>query len=182
MTTSPPSPGASPPTPRRRGPPQRACDMRVLVAPDKFKGSLSAAEVADAVARGLTSTGADAVTLPLADGGDGSVAAALTAGFGRRRVDVRDAGNVREAEFALREGTAVVEVANTCGLATLTSGRLAPMTSSSYAFGQAVLAARQAGAPRVVLAPGGNASTDRGARPPAAPRGALPHPGRPSGA
>jgi glycerate kinase len=137
--------------------------MRVLVAPDKFKGSLTAAEVADAVTRGLTSTGAKAVTLPLADGGDGSVAAALTAGFGCRRADVRDADRVLEAEFALREGTAVVEVANTCGLATLTSGRLAPMTSSSYPFGQAVLAALQAGARQIVLALGGSASTDGGA-------------------
>jgi Glycerate kinase family len=55
--------------------------MRVLVAPDKFKGSLTASEVATSIAEGLAQSGADAVTLPLADGGDGSVAAALAAGM-----------------------------------------------------------------------------------------------------
>ena len=55
--------------------------MRVLVAPDKFKGSLPATAVADNIAKGLAQSGADAVTLPLADGGDGSVAAALAAGM-----------------------------------------------------------------------------------------------------
>jgi hypothetical protein len=55
--------------------------MRVLVSPDKFKGSLSATVVADNIAKGLAQSGADAVTLPLADGGDGSVAAALAAGM-----------------------------------------------------------------------------------------------------
>ena len=51
--------------------------MRVLIAPDKFKGSLTAAQVADHLATGLTEAGAHSRTLPLADGGDGSVAAAL---------------------------------------------------------------------------------------------------------
>jgi glycerate 2-kinase len=55
--------------------------VRVLVAPDKFKGRLTATEVADNTAQGLAHSGADAVTLPLADGGDGSVAAALAAGM-----------------------------------------------------------------------------------------------------
>ena len=55
--------------------------MRVLIAPDKFKGSLTAAEVADHLAKGLTAAGAHSRTLPLADGGDGSVAAALASGF-----------------------------------------------------------------------------------------------------
>ena len=55
--------------------------MRVLIAPDKFKGSLTAAEVADHLANGLAEAGAHCRTLPLADGGDGSVAAALASGF-----------------------------------------------------------------------------------------------------
>ena len=53
--------------------------MRVLIAPDKFKGSLTAAEVADHLAKGLAEAGAHCRTLPLADGGDGSVAAAVAA-------------------------------------------------------------------------------------------------------
>ena len=58
--------------------------MRVLIAPDKFKGSLTAAEVADHLAKGLAQAGAHTRTLPLADGGDGSVAAALASGFASR--------------------------------------------------------------------------------------------------
>ena len=54
--------------------------MRVLIAPDKFKGSLTAAEVADHLAKGIAEAGAHSRTLPLADGGDGSVAAALAVG------------------------------------------------------------------------------------------------------
>ena len=65
--------------------------MRVLIAPDKFKGSLTAAEVADHLAKGLAEAGAHSRTLPLADGGDGSVAAALAAGFGSLPVDVHGA-------------------------------------------------------------------------------------------
>ena len=65
--------------------------MRVLIAPDKFKGSLTAAEVADHLAKGLAEAGAHSRTLPLADGGDGSVAAALASGFHPLPVDVHGA-------------------------------------------------------------------------------------------
>ncbi len=138
--------------------------MRVLVAPDKFKGSLTAAQVADAIARGLAATGAEARTLPLADGGDGSVAAAVRAGYAERPVDVLGAdGRGHRASYASDGETAVVEVASTCGLATLPPDGRRPMDSSSHGFGQAVLAARDTGVRRVVLALGGSASTDGGA-------------------
>lgn len=137
--------------------------MRVLVAPDKFKGSLTAREVAEAIARGLADEGIESRMLPLADGGDGSVAAALSAGFQAHSVRVLNAENqAHEAAFASNGDTAVVEVANTCGLVTLTGG-LAPMTSSTFGFGQAILAARKSGCTRLVLALGGSASTDGGA-------------------
>ena len=138
--------------------------MRVLVAPDKFKGSLTALEVATAIGEGLEAAGVASRLLPLADGGDGSVAAALHAGSTARPVAVRGAdGRRHETEFAFDGTTAVVEVAGTCGLSTLPPGELAPMTSSSYGFGQAVLAALDAGARRIVLCLGGSASTDGGA-------------------
>lgn len=138
--------------------------MRVLVAPDKFKGSLTALEVATAIAEGLEAAGVASRLLPLADGGDGSVAAALHAGSAPRTVAVRAAdGRRHHTEFAFDGTTAVVEVAGTCGLSTLPPGELAPMTSSSYGFGQAVLAALDAGARRIVLCLGGSASTDGGA-------------------
>ncbi|MFJ9392971.1 glycerate kinase [Nocardioides sp. NPDC101246] len=137
--------------------------MRVLVAPDKFKGTLTALEVADTICGGLEDGGLTATALPLADGGDGSVDAALAAGFDRVPVRVRGAaGELVDAAYAYNGHTAVVEVANTCGLATLPPGRLHPMTASSYGFGQAVGAAVSGGARRVVLALGGSASTDGG--------------------
>jgi glycerate 2-kinase len=138
--------------------------MTVLVAPDKFKGSLTALEVATAIGEGLEAAGVASRLLPLADGGDGSVAAALHAGSTTRPVGVRGAdGRRHETVFAFDGTTAVVEVASTCGLSTLPRGVLAPMTSSSYGFGQAVLAALDAGARRIVLCLGGSASTDGGA-------------------
>jgi glycerate 2-kinase len=138
--------------------------MRVLVAPDKFKGSLTAVEVAAAIAEGLERAGVPSRSLPLADGGDGSVDSALTAGFAARPVPVRGADDRQvETAFAFDGTTAVVEVATTCGLATLPAGVLAPLTSSSYGFGQAVAAALGSGARRIVLCLGGSASTDGGA-------------------
>jgi glycerate 2-kinase len=137
--------------------------MRVLVAPDKFKGSLTALEVATAIGQGLEAAGVASRLLPLADGGDGSVAAAVHAGFASRPVAVRGAdGRRRDTEIALDGTTAVVEVAGSCGLSTLPPGDLAPMTSSSHGFAEAVLAAVEAGARRVVLCLGGSASTDGG--------------------
>ena len=101
--------------------------MRVLIAPDKFKGSLTAAEVADHLAKGLAEAGAYTRTLPLADGGDGSVAAALASGFHPLPVDVHGAtGESHRGVVAFDEDTAIVEVASTCGLATLPGGDPCP--------------------------------------------------------
>ena len=137
--------------------------MRFLIAPDKFKGSLTAAEVADHLAKGLAEAGAHTKTLPLADGGDGSVAAALAAGFQPLPVEVHGAtGHVHHGVVAFDLDTAIVEVANTCGLATLHGGVRAPMTASSYGFGEAIRAALTLSRHRLVLALGGSASTDGG--------------------
>ena len=137
--------------------------MRVLIAPDKFKGSLTAAEVAHHVAKGLTGAGAHITALPLADGGDGSVAAALASGFHPLPVEVHGAaGESRSATVAFNGDTAIVEVANTCGLVTQSGGTLHPMTASSYGFGEAIRAALMLSGHRLVLALGGSASTDGG--------------------
>ncbi|WP_218938389.1 glycerate kinase [Modestobacter altitudinis] len=138
--------------------------MRVLVAPDKFKGSLTALEVAEAIGRGLAAAGVAVRLFPLADGGDGSVDAAVCAGSTAHPVRVHGAdGELRDAAFAFDGTTAVVEVATTCGLATLPAGELVPMSASSHGFGEAVAAAVTAGARRIVLCLGGSASTDGGA-------------------
>ena len=137
--------------------------MKVLIAPDKFKGSLTAAEVARHLGTGLEQRGVTTRALPLADGGDGSVAAAVAAGFRSVEVDVAAAtGERHTATIAFDGATAVVEVANTCGLHTLPAGTLAPLTSSSAGIGDAVRTAVTLGATRIVLALGGSASTDGG--------------------
>lgn len=136
----------------------------VLLAPDKFKGSLTASQVADALAAGLADAGVRSISLPAADGGDGSVAAAVAAGFLAHPILTRRADGTRgSAEIAYDGHTAVVEIANTCGLQTLPPGVLNPMTSSSRGFGEGIRAAVHLGARRIVLALGGSASTDGGA-------------------
>ncbi|WP_262103531.1 glycerate kinase [Arthrobacter sp. Marseille-P9274] len=163
--------------------------MKILVAPDKFKGSLSAAEVAQALETGLLAggsrdSGATVVPagasqaggqqargpqiscrlLPLADGGDGSVQAALAAGFRPLAVEVAGpTGGPASATVAFDGHAAVVEVATTSGLQMLPAGGLAPMASSSAGFGQAIRAALGQGPRQLVLALGGSASTDGGA-------------------
>lgn len=137
--------------------------VTVLIAPDKFKGSLSASEVADTLAQELSAAGLDVRTLPLADGGDGSVAAALAAGYTADQVSVQGAtGLDHTAAIAIRGDTAVVEIANTCGLGTLPGMASAALDASSYGFGQAIRHAADAGAQRIVLALGGSASSDAG--------------------
>ncbi|MFI6047853.1 glycerate kinase [Nocardia sp. NPDC051321] len=137
--------------------------MRVLIAPDKFKGSLTAAEVAGWLAQGLAGSGVDSTQLPLADGGDGSVEAAVAAGFTGRWCTVAGAiGTPWRGRMAVRGDTIIVEVADTCGLATLPGGRLRPLDASSLGLGQAVRQALLRSPRRVVLALGGSASTDGG--------------------
>jgi len=144
--------------------PDRAC--RAVIAPDKFKGSLSAPEVAAHLARGLTAAVPGLVTdeVPVADGGDGTVDAAVAAGY--RRIDLRVSGPTGEAvmaAFALRGDVAVVEAAQACGLSRLPGGRLQPLTATSYGVGELIAAAADAGARRIVLGLGGSATTDGGA-------------------
>lgn len=141
--------------------------LHILVAPDKFKGCLSALDVARAIRAGIESSGAGApvqvTVLPLADGGDGSVEAAVLAGAQASTAEVHDAdGRLHQAQIAFDGTTAVVEVASTCGLATL-RGPLRPLTASSRGLGEAVRAAALLGPKRLVVALGGSASTDGGA-------------------
>jgi glycerate 2-kinase len=140
--------------------------MKIVVAPDKFKGSLPAAEVAGAIAAGLRAElpGAEVVTIPVADGGDGTVDAAVAAGFERVPVMVDGpTGEPVAASYARRGEIAVVELASTCGLVRLPGGRLEPLTASSFGAGQALAAALEAGASQIIFGVGGSASTDGGA-------------------
>lgn len=139
---------------------------RVLVAADKFKGSLTAVQVAERVTAGLRRVVPDleVETLPVADGGDGTVAAAVAAGFARREARVTGPlGTPVTAAFAVRDGVAVVEMAEASGLQHLPEGVFAPLTATTYGSGELLLAALDAGARTIVFGVGGSATTDGGA-------------------
>ncbi|MFE6712227.1 glycerate kinase [Streptomyces sp. NPDC057695] len=138
----------------------------VLVAADKFKGSLTAVQVAERVTAGLRRVVPELTveTLPVADGGDGTVAAAVAAGFERHEVRVTGPlGEPVTAAFALRETTAVVEMAEASGLQLLPEGVFAPLTATTYGSGELLRAALDAGATTLVFGVGGSATTDGGA-------------------
>ncbi|WP_370368263.1 glycerate kinase [Catenulispora sp. GP43] len=138
----------------------------VLLATDKFKGSLTAAEATAHLAAGLRRAvpGLGIRTIPVADGGEGTVDAAVEAGFAR--VLTRATGPTGapiEAEFAVRGDTAVIEVAEASGLRGLPRGEAAPLSASSYGTGELIRAALDAGCTRIILGLGGSACTDGGA-------------------
>jgi glycerate 2-kinase len=138
----------------------------VLVAPDKFKGSLSAPQVARHLAAGLRRARPDVpiVELPIADGGAGTVEAAIATGW--RRVEVKVAGPTGRpvtASLAVRGGTVLVELAEAAGLHQLPAGRPQPLTTTSLGAGQLLGHAVRMGARRIVLGLGGSACTDGGA-------------------
>ncbi len=138
----------------------------VVIAPDKFKGTLTAAQVAGHVAAGLgrVRPGLRCVLVPVADGGEGTVAAAQAAGYRCVEMGVRGpTGRPVTAAFALAEGTAIIESAQACGLGLLPGAVPAPLTASSRGVGELILAAARMRAKRVVLGLGGVASTDGGA-------------------
>jgi len=104
------------------------------------------------------------VVLPVADGGDGTLDAAVAAGFERIPVRVSGpVGNPVDTAYAVRDGVAVIEMADACGLNRLPGGQLAPLVASSTGLGQVIRAALDAGAHQVILGVGGSASTDGGA-------------------
>jgi glycerate kinase len=134
---------------------------RCLAAPDKFRGSLSAAEVSRAVAAGARAAGAECRELPLADGGEGTLEA--LGGPNRASWVAGPLGEPVEAGWRLVAGTAVIEAARAAGLS-LAGGpeRNDPVLASTRGVGELVAAALAAGAERVIVAVGGSATTDGG--------------------
>ena len=143
--------------------------MTALCCPDKFRGTLTAAEAAAAIAAGLHAAGiANTVELPLADGGEGTLDVLLAARGG----EVHEAnvtgpdGSMVVARFGfLPDGVAVVEMAQASGLA-LVSGTNDPLTATTYGTGQLIALAAEQGATAVIVGVGGSATVDGG-------RGAL---------
>ena len=142
-------------------------ELPALVAPDKFKGTLSAPEVAAAVARGLRAGGHEAVELPVADGGDGTLDALMsTLGGSLEQASVSDAlGRPIEGSFGLIDDgkTAIVEMAQASGLVLVPEEERDPWAASTFGTGELIAAAVAAGASRVIVTVGGSATNDGGA-------------------
>jgi glycerate kinase len=139
---------------------------RVVLASDKFKGSLTARQVAESLAAGMQDVlpRLETVIFPVADGGDGTVAAAVSAGYDKIIVDaVGPTGEPVPAPYALHGNRAVVELAAVVGLSALPGGRLEPLGSSTYGLGLVIADAIRQRATTIVLGLGGSASTDGGA-------------------
>lgn len=144
--------------------------MRILIAPDKFKGSLTAAEAAAAIAEGALRVYPDAVAtqFPIADGGEGTLEAAVSAGYEERLNAV--VGPILApigAAWAISKAddgrvTAVIETAQASGLAEMDPTPANALRAHSYGCGQLIAAALDAGANEIVLGLGGSAMTDGG--------------------
>ncbi|MBS3180702.1 glycerate kinase [Leucobacter manosquensis] len=140
--------------------------MRIVVAPDKFKNALDARSVGDALADGIRSVEADAdiSVVPMADGGEGTLDAAIAAGFAVSRVTVTGPlGAPVDAEFAQHATTAVIELARASGLSLVAPGHRDALGASSRGTGELIAAALAHGATSIILAVGGSASSDGGA-------------------
>jgi glycerate kinase len=143
--------------------------MKVIVAPNAFKGSLSASEAAAAIARGVREAFPDAevVEIPVADGGDGTVEALVSAHRGEyRTVKVEGPlGDPVDATYGLVEGgrTGVVELASASGLTLIPAERRDPRRTSTFGFGQLLQAVRAARVGQIIAGIGGSATNDGGA-------------------
>jgi glycerate 2-kinase len=138
----------------------------VVIAPDKFKGSLTAAQAAQAMSVGLKRGDPTLTTVqcPVADGGEGTLGTVLAAGFERVPVYAKGpTGQVVQTAYARSGKTAVVEMAEICGLQRLPGGVPAPMTASSHGLGAVVAQALDHGCRDIIIGVGGSASTDGGA-------------------
>ena len=138
----------------------------VLVAPDSFKGTFSAREVARAIADGLREGGLDAEELPIGDGGEGTMDALVaTLGGELHKRKVSDPlGRPITASFAvLPDGRAVVEMAQASGLALVRENERDAWAASTRGTGELIVAAVEAGANEVLVTVGGSATTDGGA-------------------
>jgi glycerate kinase len=143
--------------------------MKIVIAPDSFKDSLSAQGVADAIAGGLAQVWPDAqlIKCPMADGGEGTVEAVLAACDGQWRENrVRGPlGAAVEARWGWlpQSSTAIIEMAEASGLQRVPPGQRDACSSSTYGTGELIRAALDEGASRVILAIGGSATNDGGA-------------------
>jgi len=142
--------------------------MRIVIAPDSFKGSMTAAQVCRAIESGARAAAKDAdiVCVPMADGGEGTVQS-LIDGLGGRFVTCAcedPLGRTRDAVYGLTDdGMAVIEMAQASGLTLLKDGERDPLVTSTYGTGQLIKDALDKGARKFIVGIGGSATNDGGA-------------------
>ncbi|HHV79353.1 MAG TPA: glycerate kinase [Firmicutes bacterium] len=142
--------------------------MRIVVAPDSFKGSASAVQVGEAMTAGLRKVWpqAEVDMIPLADGGQGTVEAMVRATGGKTRT-VRVTGPLGEPADAmygiLPDGTVVIEMAQASGLTLVEPVRRNPLRTTTYGTGELIRHALDSGAPSIILGISGSATNDGGA-------------------
>ena len=143
--------------------------VKVLVAPNAFKGTMTATEAGAAIARGVREVfpAAEIVEVPVADGGDGTVEALVSARHGEYRTAEVEGplGDPVQARYALIDSgrTAVVEMASAAGLTLIPPERRDPRRTSTYGFGQLLEAVRRDGVATIIAGIGGSATNDGGA-------------------
>jgi glycerate kinase len=131
------------------------------VAPDKFRGTATASQAADALAAGFTAAGHQVVSLPLADGGEGLLD--VLGGPNRTTTVTGPLGDPVDAEWRLVNRRAVIEMARASGLAVVGGAEgNDPIAASTYGTGELIAAALDAGAKEIVVGVGGSATTDGG--------------------
>ena len=143
--------------------------MRIVVAPNAFKGSLSALAAAKAIGDGirLADPDADLTLVPIADGGDGTVDALVAGADGQHRV-LRVRGPLTDpvdADYGVIDGgkTAVIEMAKAAGLALLPQDKRDPRVTTTYGVGELLQHAYDGGARHFIVGIGGSATNDGGA-------------------
>jgi glycerate kinase len=145
--------------------------MRILVAPDKFRGTLTARQAAEAVATGWRRVRPDdrLDLAPMADGGEGTMAALVDALHGEvvRATVTGPRGDPVEAEFGFADGAdgrlAIVEMASASGLALLSPSRRDPLLTTTRGTGELILASLERAPTRLLVGSGGSATNDGGA-------------------
>ncbi|MDC3262261.1 glycerate kinase [Candidatus Pseudothioglobus singularis] len=142
--------------------------MKIVIAPDSFKETLSAFEVASAIESSFQNVfpEAEIIKIPIADGGEGTVEAMVRATDGSFEFSEVEGpmGNITSAKWGMlgNSKTAVIEIAEACGLHLVQANKRNPMTASSFGVGQLVVAALDKGAKKIIIGLGGSATNDGG--------------------
>ncbi len=139
--------------------------MKIIIAPDSFKGSLSAAEAASCIERGIKNViDCETVLIPMADGGEGTVEA-LAHTLGGKLVNVTVKGPLFDdvdAKYCIAGSTAIIEMSAASGITLVPRHRLDPLATTTYGTGQLMLDAIKKGCKKIVMGIGGSATTDGG--------------------